>query len=73
MSQEQLKHLNLADGDLLRLPTSTSPEAMRQLADALTTLHPGKRILLFAGEVEAVPEGVMNQAGWFRQPRPTLH
>lgn len=53
MINDQISHLPLADGDILKLPRGTDESEMRQIADAITQLHPGKKILLLACDISA--------------------
>lgn len=74
MTIERLEHLPLADGDILRLPAGTTEAALRQLADAITHLHPGKRILLLTCPIEKVSETDLAALGLYRSvPQPTRH
>ena len=51
MINDQISHLPLADGDILKLPRGTDESEMRQIADAITQLHPDKKILLLACDI----------------------
>ena len=73
MKLDQLEHLPLADGDILKLPSGTDEAVMRQIAHAITRLHPGKRILLLACDIEKVACTDMAEAGWVRCEPATLH
>ncbi|ERI52172.1 hypothetical protein N878_01195 [Pseudomonas sp. EGD-AK9] len=64
---EQLRKLELRDGDVLTLPADTGRECGAQFAEALQDLHPDKRVLIVLGDVQSLDEAAMNAAGWYRK------
>ena len=64
---EQIRKLELNDGDVICLPAEIGYECAQQFSDALPELHPGKRILIVLGHVQALDEAAMNAAGWYRK------
>lgn len=64
---EQIRKLELRDGDVISVPVDTGEECAKQLAQALQDLHPGKRVLIVLGDVHTLDEPAMNAAGWYRK------
>lgn len=73
MTSDDIKRIELHDGDVLQMPLGTTLEQMTKLNHQLTALHPDKRFVLVAGDVELVPESLMAAAGWVRAQIVTLH
>lgn len=67
LEPEQIRKLELRDGDVISVPADTSPECAEQFAHALQELQPGKRVLIVLGDVHSLDEAAMNAAGWYRQ------
>lgn len=64
---EQIRKLELRDGDVITMPADTGQECAAQFAQALQELHPGKRVLIVLGDVHTLDEPAMNAAGWYRK------
>ena len=64
---EQIRKLELRDGDVICLSADTGYECTKQFSDALQDLHPGKRVLIVLGNVHSLDEPAMNAAGWYRK------
>ncbi|ARU88293.1 hypothetical protein [Pseudomonas sp. M30-35] len=64
---ENIRRLELRDGDVISLPAHTSPEEFQQFVDALRDLYPVKRFLIVLGDVHSLDERAMNAAGWYRK------
>jgi hypothetical protein len=64
---EQLRKLELRDGDVLSLPADTGFECVQQFLELLREMHPGKRVLIVLGDVQSLDEPAMNAAGWYRK------
>lgn len=62
----KIDHLQLNDGDILRLPEDVTQEFMRWLSTAITDLHPGKRIIVTTCSVEKVSERDLAAVGLYR-------
>lgn len=70
----KIDHLQLNDGDILRLPDDTKQECMHWLANAITELHPGKRIIVTTCALEKLSELDLAAAGLYRSaPQKTTH
>jgi DNA-directed RNA polymerase specialized sigma24 family protein len=74
----KIDHLQINDGDILCLPEDTTEEAkqefMRWLANAVTELHPGKRIIITACGLEKLSDRDLAAAGLYRSvPQKTTH
>lgn len=70
----KIDHLQLNDGDILRLPEDATQEFMHWLSTAITDLHPGKRIIVTTCSVEKVSERDLAAVGLYRSsPQKTTH
>lgn len=70
----KIDHLQLDDGDILRLPDDTTQECMRWLSSAITSLHPGKRIIVTTCQIEKISELDLAAVGLYRSsPQKTTH
>ncbi|MBN3005576.1 hypothetical protein JW897_17730 [Chromobacterium alkanivorans] len=67
MKLDQLQYLPLADGDLLKMPADTDPDTLRQLAEAIARLHPGKQILIIARDIRKLTDEELALAGLERK------
>ncbi|TIH10835.1 hypothetical protein [Pseudomonas leptonychotis] len=64
---EQIRKLELRDGDVVCLPADTGYECAAQFAEAMQTQHQGKRVLIIIGDVQVLDEAAMAAAGWHRK------
>lgn len=64
---QQLRKLEIHDGDVLCLPADTEPEHVQAFGTMLAELRPGKRFWLVIGDIQALDETAMNAAGWYRK------
>lgn len=64
---EQIRKLELRDGDVLCLPADTLDEHIQQMSKAVRELHPGKRLMYVLGDIQVLDEAAMNAAGWYRK------
>lgn len=64
---DQIRKLELHDGDVICLPADTAYECAESFADRLAELQPGKRFLIIRCDVHSVDEHAMNAAGWYRK------
>lgn len=70
----KIDHLQLEDGDILRVPADTTQECLRWLSSAITNLHPDKRIIVLTCPVEKVSELDLAAVGLYRSsPQKTTH
>jgi hypothetical protein len=63
---DQVRRLNVQDGDLLVVPEDTEQHGMELLSEALHFLMPGCRVIIVRGPVEQLDVGAMNKLGWYR-------
>ncbi|MFJ3369763.1 hypothetical protein [Pseudomonas sp. NPDC086251] len=63
---DQVRRLNIQDGDLLVVPENTEQEGMELLAEALHFLMPGCRVIIVRGPMKQLDVGDMNKLGWYR-------
>lgn len=63
---DQVRRLNVQDGDLLVLPENSEDEGMQQLCEALRYLIPDGKVIIVRGPVEQLDVGDMNKLGWYR-------
>ena len=64
---EQIRKLELRDGDVICLPADTTHESVQQFVELLREVHPAKRLLITLNDVRVLDEPAMNAAGWFRK------
>lgn len=64
---QQLRKLELRDGDVLCLPADTLHEQICQLVEALGPVGLNIRALIVLGDVQSLDEAAMNAAGWYRK------
>lgn len=64
---EQIRKLELHDGDVICLPADTTHESVQQFLELLREVHHGKRLLITLSDVQALDEAAMNAAGWYRK------
>lgn len=67
MKLDQLRHLPLADGDILKMPADTAPDTLRQLAESIARLHPAKQILIIARDISKLTDDELALAGLERK------
>lgn len=63
---DQVRRLNVQDGDLLVVPENSEDEGMQQLCEALRYLIPDGKVIIVRGPVEQLDVGDMNKLGWYR-------
>ena len=63
---DQLRRLNVQDGDLLVVPENSEDEGMQQLCEALRYLLPDGKVIIVRGPIEQLDVGDMNKLGWYR-------
>lgn len=64
---QQLRKLEIRDGDVLCLPADTQPEHVQEFSVMLAELRRGQRFILVLGDVQSLDEAAMNAAGWYRK------
>jgi hypothetical protein len=64
---QQLRKLDIRDGDFLCLPEHTSPEQVQDFLHMLAELRPGQRFAVVIGDIQSMDEAAMNAAGWYRK------
>nr|WP_059392466.1 hypothetical protein [Pseudomonas toyotomiensis] len=64
---DQLRKLELRDGDVICLPADTLEKHIQQLSKTVRELHPGKRLMFVLGDIQALDEAAMKAAGWYRK------
>jgi hypothetical protein len=64
---QQLRKLDLRDGDVLCLPADTDPEHLQDFSIMLAELRPGQRFAVVIGDIQAMDEAAMNAVGWYRK------
>lgn len=64
---QQLRKLEIRDGDILCLPADTQPEHVQVFSTMLAELRRGQRFILVLGDLQALDEAAMNAAGWYRK------
>jgi len=64
---DQLRKLELHDGDVICLPADTLEEHIQQMSKTVRELHPGMRLMYVLGDLQALDEAAMNAAGWYRK------
>ncbi|NBB33778.1 hypothetical protein [Pseudomonas sp. BC115LW] len=63
---DQVRRLNVQDGDLLVVPENSEDEGMQQLCEALRYLIPDGKVIIVRGPIEQLDVGDMNKLGWHR-------
>jgi hypothetical protein len=63
---DQVRRLNVQDGDLLVVPENSEDEGMQQLCEALRYLIPDGKVIIVRGPMEQLDVGDMNKLGWYR-------
>ena len=63
---DQVRKLNVQDGDLLVVPENTEQDDMHVLAEALHCMTPGCKVVIVRGPMEHLDVGEMNKRGWYR-------
>ena len=63
---DQVRRLNVQEGDLLVVPESSEDEGMQQLCEALRYLMPDGKVIIVRGPVEQLDVSDMNKLGWYR-------
>ncbi len=63
---DQVRRLNVQDGDLLVVPENSEDEGMQKLCEALRYLIPDGKVIIVRGPVEQLDDGDMNKLGWYR-------
>lgn len=63
---DQVRRLNVQDGDLLVVPENTECDGMELLSEALQFLMPGCRVIIVRGPVQQLDVSAMNKLGWYR-------
>lgn len=63
---DQVRRLNVQDGDLLVVPENSEDEGMQQLCEALRYLIPDGKVIIVRGPIEQLDVGDMNKLGWYR-------
>ena len=63
---DQVRKLNVQDGDLLVVPENTEQEDMQVLLDALLFMTPSCQVVIVRGPMEQLDVGQMNKLGWYR-------
>jgi len=63
---DQVRRLNVQDGELLVVPENTEQQGMELLSEALHFLMPGCRVIIVRGPVQQLDVGAMNKLGWYR-------
>ena len=66
MNLNDVKKLNVQDGDLLVLPAGTDVEHMRELGEALRNLMPNGKVIIVNGPIQRLDVATMNDMGWYR-------
>jgi hypothetical protein len=62
---DQVRRLNVQDGDLLVVPENSEDEGMQQLCEALRYLIPDGKVIIVRGPIEQLDVGDMNKLGWY--------
>lgn len=64
---DQLRKLELRDGDVICLPADTDPEQVQAFSCMLAEARQGQRFILVLGDIQSLDEAAMNAAGWYRK------
>lgn len=63
---DQVRRLNVQDGDLLVVPPGSDTHDMELLINALYVLMPSRKVIIIRGPVQQLDVGDMNKLGWYR-------
>ncbi|MDF3935359.1 hypothetical protein [Pseudomonas citronellolis] len=63
---DQLRRLDVQDGDVLALPADFPQDDARALAEALHLVKQGIRCLIVRGDLRRLDVAEMNRLGWYR-------
>ncbi|RMT70260.1 hypothetical protein ALP29_03631 [Pseudomonas syringae pv. avii] len=64
---DQVRKLNVQNGDLLVVPENTEQEDMQQFLEALRYLVPNADVTIVRGPMELLDVDAMNKLGWHRK------
>lgn len=67
MSIEQIRKLQLKEGDVLQLPSTTPPEEVYRIAGLLQEAGYPNVLIVASDDVSVLSEDAMNAHGWYRR------